>query len=78
MNTSQPIAGTGRRFCGTRPDVRSLLRAADKAGAHIERRRRHFAVHHDGRIITTVPTTPSDHRSLKNARATLRRAGLAV
>lgn len=29
----------------------------------------------DGRMISTLPSTPSDHRSMKNAIATLRRAG---
>lgn len=78
MSSTYAIAATGRRFRGVRTDVRDLLRSAEKAGAHIERRRRHYAVHHGGRIIATVPSTPSDHRSLKNARATIRRAGLSI
>lgn len=29
-----------------------------------------------GRFVTVLPGIPSDHRSLRNARASLRRAGL--
>lgn len=39
-------------------------------------KRGHFLVYDPtGRVVTTLPSTPSDHRSMKNAIAVLRRAG---
>lgn len=39
---------------------------------------RHPKVFKDGRFVSALPLTPSDHRSLKNARTTLRRQGIEV
>ena len=60
------------------PDaLRSLARTARASGWLITRRKSgHLAWRSpDGEVIIT-PSTPSDHRSSKNARARLRRAGL--
>jgi len=38
-------------------------------------RRGHLLVKRDGVIVGCLPGTPSDHRSLKNGIATLRRVG---
>jgi hypothetical protein len=58
--------------------VADLLEEVTRAGGEIEKRKRHWLVRYGGQPITTVPNTPSDYRSLLNARATLRRAGLPL
>jgi DNA-binding PadR family transcriptional regulator len=72
------VAGTGRGMGNTRKDVADLLEAATRAGATIEKGGSHWKVRKDGEVIGTVPSTPSDHRSLLNARAALKRKGLAL
>jgi len=42
------------------------------------RRRGHWHVYLDGRLIAVIAATPSCSRSLLNARAQLRRSGIAV
>lgn len=60
-------------------DVRDLLDAARGAGAHVRRtRNNHWQVRVRGGGIVVVPSTPSDARGLLNARAALRRLGVAV
>jgi len=59
-------------------DVADLLEAITAAGGEIVKGSRHWKVRFEGNVIGTVPTSPSDHRALKNARANLRRAGLGV
>jgi hypothetical protein len=56
-----------------------LLRAAEAAGARVEFGGRHYKVFMPGgKGIVVVSATTSDHRSLKNARAQMRRFGLDV
>lgn len=58
------------------PEVRTLLDAARAAGARVRRTRSgHWQVFAPGGIVI-VPSTPSDWRGLRNARAELRRAGV--
>ena len=70
---SGPIEGTGRRT-PVRKDVGELLEACTKAGMEIERTAKHWRVIYGGIVVTTLPQTPSDRRSLLNARAEIRRA----
>lgn len=69
------VAGTGRSK-SKRRDVDEILRVAKAAGAEIKAQKHGYAVVVDGAIVTSIPRTPSDHRSLKNARASLRRGGI--
>ncbi|AEJ94664.1 hypothetical protein FDI63_gp086 [Mycobacterium phage ChrisnMich] len=76
---NQPIPGCGRkRGGGTHPEVRALVSAVQEVGAEVKAHRGHFKVYIDGVLTTVFPSTPSDIRSLKNAIATLRRAGLPL
>jgi len=54
-----------------------LLRQLDAQGfTWRPTKRQHIMVYApDGRLVTTLPSTPSDYRSMKNAIAVLRRAG---
>lgn len=74
----RPIPGTGRPDRPTDREVAQLFEEITAAGATYERRASHWAVRYGGQIICTVPCTPSDRRSLANARATIRRAGLPL
>lgn len=57
-------------------DLKKLLKALVKAGFEVRvTRKGHHAVYLDGRWVTTLAGTPSDHRSNLNALAALRRAG---
>lgn len=55
-------------------DYRRLCRAEGAELRSIERRGRHYALHFDGGFVI-APGTPSDHRSHRNLRATIRRLG---
>lgn len=58
-------------------DVKQLIRQLERHGCEIRRTRRgHFLVSFDGRVVGGLPGTPSDHRSLPNSRAQLRRNGV--
>jgi hypothetical protein len=60
-------------------DVRGLLDAARASGADVRRTRNgHWQVRVRGGGIVVVPSTPSCPRSVLNARALLRRLGVAV
>jgi predicted transcriptional regulator len=59
-------------------DVRDLLAAVAKAGAIAVKDKNHYKVVKDGRLVATVPATPSDYRTLKNCKADLRRNGVPV
>lgn len=72
------VQGTGRGMGNTRKDVADLLEAVTRAGGQIEKGGSHWKVRKDGKVIGTVPSTPSDHRSLLNTRAELKRKGLAL
>lgn len=70
-----PVPGTGRRRA--RGEVAALLVAAERAGARVERGGKHWKVWAPGaRRPLTLPVSASDWRALRNARASLKRAGL--
>lgn len=61
-------------------ELRLLLKQVRDAGGRAERSNSgHWKIYRGDVLITTVANSPSDgHRAMRNARATLRRAGLAV
>ena len=63
---------------GNGKDLRQLLKTLEDQGFEAERTARgHWLVrNHEGRAVTTIAGTSSDHRSWRNALAHLRRAGL--
>lgn len=57
-------------------EVRKLTKELERQGFEVRRAKsNHLKVYKDGRYIATMPSTPSDQRSLKNATALLRRHG---
>lgn len=56
-------------------EVNKFVRQARKAGVDIRRRKGtcHWSVYHDGHRCTTLASSPSDHRWLKNAVADIQR-----
>lgn len=57
-------------------DMRKLLKSLVKAGFEVKvTKKGHHAVYLEGRWVTTLSGTPSDHRSIKNGLAALKRAG---
>lgn len=58
-------------------DLRKLLKALEEQGFSVERTKAgHWLVRNpEGRAVATIAGTASDHRSMKNALAYLRRAG---
>ncbi len=69
--TPRRSGGTGSAFPN---DVATLLRRASSAGLDVRRGGKHYVVTrpgHGGQCA--VPTTPSDHRSLRNAVTQIRR-----
>ena len=76
---NQPVPGYGRRRTGgNNTEVRALVAAVLAVGGEVKQCRGHFKVYVAGVLTTTLPGTPSDPRSLKNAIAHLRRAGLPL
>ncbi|AWN04272.1 HicA-like toxin [Gordonia phage Sour] len=64
---------------GMSKDVAKLVAEVEAAGAEVRRAKgQHLKVYLDGHLIGTIPSTPSDWRSLKNARSQLRRNGLGI
>lgn len=62
-----------------RKDTLALVRAIRRAGGTvIHAKSGHFKVYLDGHLVTTLAVSSSDVRSIRNARAVLRRAGLTV
>lgn len=60
-------------------EVKTLLRQLSDLGVEcIRTASNHYKVYRDGRIVAVFPSTPSCPRGLKNTRARLRRAGIAV
>ncbi|MFI0742459.1 hypothetical protein ACH4PU_30935 [Streptomyces sp. NPDC021100] len=52
------------------------MKALEKQGFEVRQTKNgHYQVFKDGGFVTVLPGTPSDHRSLKNSMAYLRRAG---
>jgi predicted ArsR family transcriptional regulator len=70
--------GRTRRKRAGRGAVRQLIASAERQGAEIKEQKHGYAVVKDGRTLGSIPKTASDHRSLKNARAELKRGGLAA
>ena len=57
-------------------DLRKILDALEAAGFTVRRTTKgHYTVGRDGHRITTLPGTPSDHRSMRNALAKLKPHG---
>jgi hypothetical protein len=56
-------------------EIRDLIKDFEAAGFEVRTTpgNTHPKVYVDGHLKTTLPSSPSDHRSLKNARATLKR-----
>lgn len=70
------VAGTGRSR-QAKGEVAELLDKAAAAGAQVAKTANgHYKVLANGKTITVVSGTPSDHRAVKNAKAKLKRAGL--
>ncbi|UJE15726.1 HicA-like toxin [Gordonia phage Ligma] len=61
-------------------EVKDLVTRVEVAGGEVRRSKRnsHLKVYLDGRLIGVIPSTPSDHRALKNSISQLRRNGLAI
>lgn len=58
-------------------DMRQTVkRACESPRVTLERRRRHVLVLVDGEIVSTIPGTPSDWRSIKNTKRELARRGI--
>lgn len=63
----------------SRKETEALLTCVEKAGATVVRARSgHWKVYLGARLVTTIASSSSDVRSIRNARASLRRAGLEV
>lgn len=58
-------------------DVKDLVRELEAQGFEVRRsKKNHLKVYGlDGRLVTTLPATPSDHRWKRNALSVLRKAG---
>jgi hypothetical protein len=67
-----------RRHRGVSREVQDLLIKAENLGCAIEHGAKHVQVKVPGGGIVTMPKTPSDHRSIPNAKSQLRRAGLKL
>lgn len=61
----------------TGKDFEPLVAAALEQGWRWEMRSKHGRLYSpDGKTIVAIPTSPSDHRGVKNKRAELKRAGV--
>ncbi|GGX46337.1 hypothetical protein [Streptomyces noursei] len=57
-------------------EVKQLMKALEKQDFEVEQTRsNHYKVKKGGKLITFLPSTPSDSRSLKNCMPYLKRAG---
>ncbi|GAB2746940.1 hypothetical protein [Sinomonas soli] len=57
-------------------DIRKLCKELEGQGFDIRQTRRgHFLFEREGVVVAGMAKTPSDHRSIKNCIASLRRAG---
>lgn len=73
------IMETGRTIRVTNPDVRKLVDVARDSGCRVENTSGgHIRVYAPDGSVVSLPSTPSDHRSVKNARSKMRRAGIPV
>lgn len=78
MPRSRGDVVSGKRTRGHRRETERLMREVEAAGATLKKAKHGHKVIKDGRVVASIPTTPSDHRSTKNTRADLKRAGLAA
>lgn len=63
----------------SRKDTEDLLSCIEAAGGTLKRARSgHWKVYLGPRLVTTIACSSSDVRSIRNARAVLRRAGIMV
>lgn len=59
-------------------DIRKLCKELRAQGFEVRTTRRgHLLVRRDGVVVAGIAGTPSDHRSVKNSIAQLRRAGFS-
>lgn len=60
--------------------IKSIKRILEQHGCTLvqTKRRAHFKVYRDGKLISTLSNTPSDPRSRLNEIARLRRAGIPI
>ena len=58
-------------------EIVKLIKELERQGWRVERGSKHFIAYSPDTSVRpiTIPGTPSDHRSLKNLRAELRRGG---
>ncbi|MFI8085899.1 hypothetical protein ACIF6L_34555 [Kitasatospora sp. NPDC086009] len=57
-------------------DLRALVKKLTVQGFEVEATKNgHLTVRQDGRRVATLPGSPSDHRSMANCLAVLKRAG---
>lgn len=57
-------------------ELRKIVKALEDQGFEVTTtKRQHIQVRKDGHLIVTMSGTPSDHRSLLNGLARLKRAG---
>lgn len=62
------------------PYIREMQRRIEEAGGEVRPSRRggHYKIYFEGRLIASLPSTPSDWRSERNDIAQMRRAGLPI
>lgn len=67
---------SGKEVITVNNEIRGLLRNLEKQGfTVVHTKRNHYKVSKDGQLIATLPSTPSDRRSLRNCIAILKKAG---
>lgn len=69
---------TGRQIKGQSRETDRLVKQARAAGATFKKAKHGTKVLKDGKVVASIPGTPSDSRSTKNTKAELRKAGLAA
>lgn len=58
-------------------DLRPLVKQLKDLGFHIESGGKHALIKSiEGKVVGSLPLTPSDHRTMKNTISDLRRAGV--
>jgi hypothetical protein len=59
-----------------RKDLRKVVKALEEQGFDVTvTTKQHYMVWRKGEYVTTLPGTPSDHRSMRNAIAKAKRLG---
>jgi predicted RNA binding protein YcfA (HicA-like mRNA interferase family) len=61
-------------------DHKQLIKSLEAQGFEVvkSKRRGHFKVYQDGKMVTVFPATTRNRRGMENLRATLRRLGANV